>query len=79
MERYSPHLIIVFTPSPVKHFWDHENLFEIWVVRATESSIGCGLIMAPDQEANGDNLRKAFRSSTQPRMLNVLIRIASMR
>ena len=34
-------------------------------VREMDSSSQCDLIMAPGQEANGDNLWKCFRSSTK--------------
>ena len=39
----------------LEHLWDNGNLFETWVVRATE-----GVIIAPGQEANGDNLGLSF-------------------
>ena len=39
----------------LEHLRDYENLFETWVVRATES-----YIMVPGQQANGDNLGKSF-------------------
>ena len=47
-------------PQWLEHLWDHGNLFETWVVRAND-----GLIMAPVQEANSNNLGKSFRFSTQ--------------
>ena len=59
--------------SMLKHLWDHGNLLETWVVRATE------LIMVPGKEANGDNLGKFFDLLYKNGMLSVLIRIASMR
>ena len=61
-------------PQWLKHLWDHGNLFETWVVRATE-----GLIMASGREAKGDNLGKSFDLLHSNCMLGVLIRIALMR
>ena len=40
-----------------EHLWYHGNLFETWVVRATED------LLAPGQEANGGNVGMSFRSS----------------
>ena len=41
-------------PQWLEHLLDHGNLFEIWVVRATERQ------MVPGQENNGNNLGKIF-------------------
>ena len=48
-------------------------------VRDMGSLTHWGLIMAPGQEANSDNLRKSFWFSTNDPMLSVLIRIAWMK
>ena len=50
------------------------------IVRDMGGSSHCGLIMVPSQEANGDNLGVFFFDFLHNNcMLNVLIRIASMR
>ena len=52
---------------------------ELWkFVRDMGSSSHWGLIMAPVQEANSDNLGKSFDFLHNDCMLSVLIRIASM-
>ena len=42
----------------LEHLWDHGNLLETWIVRATE-----GLIIAQGQKANENNLGMSFPSS----------------
>ena len=54
------------------------TFFELWkFVQDMDSSNHLGLIIAPDQETNGDDLGIYFRSSAkQNGMLSILIRIA---
>ena len=57
----------------LEHFWDHGNLFEIWIVRATEVNHGV------TTGTNVDNFSGLFNILNNNGMLNVLIRIASIR
>ena len=51
-------------PQWLEHLWDHGNLFETWVDRASE-----GYSSASCQEANGNNLGKPFWSPIYNGML----------
>ena len=57
----------MFKPSNLlKSNLNGSNMFgTMELVRGMGSSSHCGLIMAQGQEANGDNLGKSFRPSTQ--------------
>ena len=56
------------------------NIFETTEMCSSMGSLSnWGLIIAPGQEANGDNLSMSLWSSTKTDMLSVLMRVASIR
>ena len=60
--------ITTVKPPLFEHLWCRENLF-----RDIGSSSHCGLIMAPGQKVNGDNLGSLLDLLYNNGMLNALI------